>query len=174
MFLDGQYTIQIADVNEAPTHIGLTSYSVKENLAVSSLVGAITSVDPDNEVKWKQEVEYRLDDNGGNVPFAVNGSDLITTKKLNYEMKSRYVFNVTATDTGTPPSSATVRIAISVEDVNDSPTRTRLVSNGVEENSPGAVVGALVADDEDKGQNHTFEIVPSGAGEWWVKNECIP
>ena len=61
-------------------------------------------------------------------------------------MTPNYVIRLTA--------SRTALISIRVKDVNDRPTLVYLISGGVEENSPGAVVGRLFTVDEDLGQTY--------------------
>ena len=79
-------------------------------------------------------------------------------------MTPNYVIRLTATDTGVPPASRTALISIRVKDVNDRPTLVYLISGGVEENSPGAVVGRLFTVDEDLGQTYSYIVQDSGRG----------
>ena len=161
-FLDGQFVIEILNVNEAPTFVGLTDYVIDENLYVDTTVGIITSTDPDNEVAWVQNVTYALSGNAS-VPFGINGTDLVSTAKFDYEVKSSYRVRLTATDNGLSPANTTVEIAIQVGNVNDQPTKVAFKSKGVDENSPGGtIIGVLETVDEDRGQNHTYAIAPIG------------
>ena len=165
MYVDGQYVINILDVNETPTSVGLTSYSVSENRDAGTLVGTITSVDPDNEVAWTQNVTYNVVDSGSaSAPFVVDGTDLVTTSTLNYEAKSSYVINLTATDTGNPPANTTVQLQINVEDADDPITGVSLSSQSVRENSPGGtVIGQFTVKDEDGSQYRIFVRLPKGS-----------
>ena len=44
-----QFTINITDVNEAPTDIGLSGNSIAENSASGTVVGNLSTTDPDSE-----------------------------------------------------------------------------------------------------------------------------
>ena len=161
MFVDKQFNIVVNDVNEAPILVGLTKSSVDENLSPGALVGLFTSMDPDNEGGWRQNVTYVL--NGMIAPFVINGTGLVTTMTFDYEKNSSYSINVTATDTGNPPASTSVKITINVTDVNDRPTQITFNSSGLKENSPGdTFVGELGTVDEDMGQTHVYSIIPDG------------
>jgi hypothetical protein len=160
MFVDGQFRIQVLDTNESPSHVGLTSYTINENVDPGSLVGIVTSVDPDNEQRRVQNVTFRIEE-GDSVPFAINGTDVVSTISFDFEKKSMYVFNLTAIDDGIPPRHTTKKIEIHIIDVNDQPTFVGLNSSGVEENSPtGTVIGTLYSLDEDRFQSYIYSVIP--------------
>ena len=110
---------------------------------------------------WVQNVTYVI--SGAPVPFDVSGVNLVTTSKLDFEVQSSYRLTLVATDDGVPPASRTKEIVINVRDVNDQPTKVVLKTKGVYENSaPGTIIGELTTEDEDRGQNHTYALVPIG------------
>lgn len=165
MIFDEQFTIKIANINEAPIFVGATSFTVEENVGVDSIVGTISSVDPDNEANWVQNVTYIMKNDSGTGPLALTGQDLVTATMFNFEVKSSYVVNVVARDTGIPPAETIIQITINVEDVNDAPSWINFSSKGVAEGSPAdTVVGTFVTEDEDLEQNHTYSIVSSTDG----------
>lgn len=92
--LEKVLTININDVNEAPTGIHLSSNRVRENYP-SVTVGRLVVSDPDQK---GQTFTMRLTDKS--LPFKVAGDVLITTQSLNYERKSVYKISVRATDQG--------------------------------------------------------------------------
>lgn len=44
------FSVNVVNVNEAPTGINVTSNTIAENLDPGSVVGKVFAVDPDNEV----------------------------------------------------------------------------------------------------------------------------
>lgn len=160
MYVEAQFTIQVLDTNEPPSQVGLTSYIISENESPGSLVGIATCVDPDNEQQRRQNVSFVIEE-GEAVPFAINGTDVVSSISFDYESRSMYVFHLTATDDGVPPRNTTQRIEILIIDRNDQPTFVGLNSSGVDENSPsGTVVGTLYTHDQDRLQSHVYSIIP--------------
>ena len=107
-YLIKQFTINITDVNEAPTDLTISNNSIEvsidENLGAGHEVGVVSAIDPDNELSWEQNITFAIvDQNSTDVPFIlVEGSLIETTMDLNYEVKDSYTFNLTATDNGEP------------------------------------------------------------------------
>jgi hypothetical protein len=77
---DETLTIGVTNVNEAPTDISLTNVSVPENSAVNTVVGALSSLDPDAG----DGATYTLIDNAGG-RFAISGGNLVVADALNFE-----------------------------------------------------------------------------------------
>ena len=146
------------DANEPPANVSLSSQTIKENQEAGSLVGIASSLDPDNEGRWAQNVTYAIVER--DVPFEINGTDVVSTIKLNFERKSRYVFHLAAIDSGVPSKTTTVEIAVDVVDINDRPLRVEWHSKGVFENcTSGTHVGWLHTIDEDRHQSHNYNII---------------
>ena len=159
MYVERQFTIQVVDTNESPSQVGLTSYTISENEDPGSLIGITTGVDPDNEQDDVQNVTFVIEE-GDTVPFAINGTDVVSTISFDFENQSMYVFHLTAIDDGVPPRNTTKRIEIHIIDVNDQPTFVGLDSSGIDENSPtGTVVGTLYSHDEDRFQSYVYSII---------------
>src|SRR5262249_47199901 len=47
LHFDKQFTIQVTDVNEAPTDIALTNNSLPENAGTNAAIGTLSATDPD-------------------------------------------------------------------------------------------------------------------------------
>ena len=92
--LENVFTINVNDVNEAPTGIQLSSNHVREN-EPSLTVGRLVVSDPDQEGQT-----YTIQVTDKSLPFKVVGNHLKTTQALNYERKSIYEISVRATDQG--------------------------------------------------------------------------
>jgi VCBS repeat-containing protein len=112
---DQSFTITVGDVNEAPTGIALSKASVAENVAAGTVVGALTSLDPD---AGDAGVFALLDDAGGR--FALQGSTLVTAGPLDYETAASHQVRVQVTDAGGLTREELFTIAVT--DVNEAPT----------------------------------------------------
>lgn len=52
-----------------------------------------------------------------------SGSISVSVSNLDREVKSSYIFNVVAIDSGSPSLNSTVKVHISLVDYNDNPSR---------------------------------------------------
>jgi hypothetical protein len=71
------------------------------------------------------EVKYLINSKSI-VPFVIDqysGSISVSASNLDREVKSLYIFDVVALDSGTPSLNSTVKIHISLVDYNDNPSR---------------------------------------------------
>ena len=92
--MEQSLTINVNDVNEAPSSIILTNGDVRENVP-SATVGRFVVSDPD---RTQQTFLLRVTDNS--LPFKMFGNVLKTTRPLNYERKHMYKISVNAIDQG--------------------------------------------------------------------------
>ena len=120
------FTISVLDVNEAPTSITLSWNAQYENSTLGSVIGHLYFVDPDA---------------GDTITFTVNdttnfyirdGNRLANNQLFDYETKTTYNINVTATDSG--GLSITAPFTIMVWNVVEGPTDILLSSITVNEN----------------------------------------
>jgi VCBS repeat-containing protein len=161
---DEQFVIDVDDVNEAPTDIGLDSSSVDENEPTNTVVGNLSTTDQDTG----DSHTYSLEDTGGcaglgpdNDSFNIAGAQLRSSEVFNYEATDSYVICV-RTDDGNG-GTYDEQFEISVNDVNDDPTNIGLSSTDVDENEPSnTVVGDLSTTDQDSGDVHTYSLVDTG------------
>lgn len=114
------------DPNRRPTLLTLSSATVAENAAASTIVGSFSTVDPDA----LDSHAYRLVEGTGsedNGRFTIAGNTLRTTVPLDFEAKSSYSLRVRTTDSG---GKWMERIfAVSVTNVNEPPTAIQLPQN---------------------------------------------
>lgn len=171
------FVSSFADVNEKPYNITLSSTIVDENAPKDTVVGKLSSQDPDRG----QSHTYSLTDGAGgrfkldgnqlkvalsNADCLKNGGDFC---KLNYEKRRSYTVTVRATDNGNPPQSSEASIAISLNDVNDRPRDFKLSSRTVKENATiGTKIGRFSATDEDRFQTLTFSLTDSDSGRFAI------
>jgi hypothetical protein len=96
---DEMFTINLTNVNEAPTGLSLSANTVAENAATGTVVGTVSGTDPDvGDTKT-----YSLTDNAGG-RFAIDGSTGVITVAngtlLNYEAVTSHSITVRVTDSG--------------------------------------------------------------------------
>ncbi|XP_049763937.1 protein dachsous-like, partial [Schistocerca cancellata] len=164
--------LEVQDVNDNPPVFERAEYavSVLESLPVNSQVVQVTAVDLDTGNNAR--LTYRLLANGTDhgAPFGVfpNSGWIYLRAPLDREARDRYLLTVAATDNGSPASSATTRVLVTVLDANDNEPRFSQDAYhfSVEENLPrGAHVGQLSAADADLGANAAvrYYLIPANS-----------
>jgi len=141
-------TVKIADVNEGPTDIALSTATVAENQASETGVGTLSTVDPDGG----ETFTYTLVEGTGstdNDSFTISSVTLKTAAVFDHETKSSYSIRVRSTDAGGFWTEKA--FAITVTDVNDAPVVTTTVAALAYTENGGAVVvdGGLTVTDVD-------------------------
>jgi VCBS repeat-containing protein len=158
-------TINVTDVNEAPTVTSGASASVAENAPVSTFVYQATAADPDttapnNSISWSL---------GGTdaAAFSIDAAGHVTLNApADYETKSSYAINVIATDGGGLSSSKAVTVGIL--NVNEAPTDISISNASIPQSTAvGTVVGSLSAIDPE-GDAVTFSLVNGAGGQFSV------
>jgi hypothetical protein len=121
-----------------PKDILLSANSVDENSIVE--IGEFTAVGVEG-------FSFQLPELKDNSNFVIEGNKIKPAAEFDYETKSVYSIRVKASKEST---SLTKDFAIKVNDVNDNPSDIVLSSNKVNiNNTPGSIVGYLVAVDQD-------------------------
>jgi hypothetical protein len=109
---DKAFTINVTDVNEAPTDATLSGGSVAENSANGTIVGSVTGTDPDAGAS----LHYALTDNAGG-RFAINPvTGVITVANgtlLDYETAHSHQITVRTADQNGLALDKTFTIAVS-------------------------------------------------------------
>lgn len=142
--------------NRGPGAIVLTPGSIAENRPADSVVGTLTTSDPDAG----DTHTYRLLSDG--LPFALQGDRLRTTQSLDHELRSSYTLSIRSTDAA--GESVIAPVTITVTDVNEAPTDIALsASNVAEAVAAGSLVGSLSTTDPDAGDTYTYELLAGGA-----------
>ncbi|KAI8744489.1 protocadherin Fat 4, partial [Biomphalaria glabrata] len=160
--LDKNITVEVLDVNEAPTTVVLTRNKVSEDASIGNEIGSFVTTDPDNKEVIRQSFVYELLVNPNNIFGIRNGSLVLASAQLDYEMRSSYVITVKVTDNGSPPLSAQFDFSIEVINVNEAPTNLQLSATTVSESAfIDSTVGVLSAQDSDVGQTITFTVANS-------------
>ena len=95
-------SIDVTNVNETPTNITLSASSVAENLPVNTLVGTLTTTDPDIGDTFTYSLVAGTGDTG-NASFVIGGvagNELQTNAIFNYEVLNTYSIRLRTTDQG--------------------------------------------------------------------------
>jgi len=143
------FTLEITDLNDAPTYIALDANSVDEN-TTAVVIGSLLVSDEDAA---DQHV-FTVDDGR----FEVSNNQLILKagQILNHEAESQVDLLLTATDLG--GQSVDRLVTLQVGDVNEAPTGLSLSSSSVSENALGVRVGRLSASDPDADEQFTYQL----------------
>ncbi|XP_049823743.1 protocadherin-like wing polarity protein stan isoform X2 [Aethina tumida] len=164
-----QLLVNVKDVNDnAPRfYTSLFQESVLENVPTGYSIVKVQAYDADEG--QNAEIKYSIaprDATGGStedLPLSVDSHTgwIVTTKDLDREDQSKFMFQVIATDQGVPPQSASASVIITVQDVNDNdPIFEPKIYESViaEDDSPGTPVATVTATDPDEDSRLHYEI----------------
>ncbi|MCA9120282.1 MAG: cadherin domain-containing protein [Planctomycetaceae bacterium] len=150
-------TIDVNGVNETPTAVSLSNDTIAEDAASGSVVGAMTTVDPDSGDTFTYTLVAGEGDTD-NASFAIVNDELQTAVALDFETQSSYMVRVQSMDQD--GLSVERMLTISVSDVNETPTALAISNSTVAEAEPsGTVVGILTTSDVDAGDTFTYSLV---------------
>ena len=163
----GSATVNIAvtDVNEAPS-FGEDDYAftVAEDAAVGASVGSVSATNLDEDV-----LTYSITAGDSSGQFSVDADGAVTVAKaLDYETTASYTLTLQASDGN--GESATTDVAVSVTDVNESPSfdKTEYAFTVAEDAAVGASVGTAPATDPDE-DSLTYSITAGdGSGQFSI------
>ncbi len=150
--------ITVADVNDnAPTFNQLAyQANLVEDVLIGTSILQVLAIDIDQGLNSR--VRYLLQTSNTSEQFTLDATSgiLRTNKLLDREAIAKYELIIYAVDRGSPELSASVTVAITVDDVNDSPPtfESDRIHLEIHENSPiGSKVGIIQAEDPDEGIN---------------------
>lgn len=145
LYVDKQFTINVLNVNEAPTAITISNSSILENNAVGDVIGTLSATDPENN-----SVTFSLDTVNDYASFSIFGNQLKAATVFNRELKNLYTIRVIATDTSNNIYSQNLNISIGNR--VEPPLNISLSSNQILENNlTDAIIGTLSAIDPEGG-----------------------
>uniref|UniRef100_A0A8C1Y9U2 Protocadherin alpha subfamily C, 2 n=1 Tax=Cyprinus carpio TaxID=7962 RepID=A0A8C1Y9U2_CYPCA len=156
---DKSLTIKIADVNDNPPQIEVTSFSsaIPEDSKPGTTVALISVSDLDSEINGRVTCSLT-----GNIPFKLmpspqeNAYALVTISSLDRETISSYDIILEAKDAGQPPQSSVKSITVQVSDVNDNVPEFSFSPYSfyvLENNAPGKALFSVSASDKDTSEN---------------------
>jgi hypothetical protein len=161
-----QVTININDLNEAPVVNAAGPFTLAENSPNGTSVGTpITFTEPDAG----QTHTYSIFSGNTGGAFAIDSGGQITVANLtavNYEANPTFSLVIHVTDNGTPALFGSTTVVVNLTDVNDTPVVNDQIFAIAETASVGAVVGTVVATDDEvpATQTLTYSITAGNTG----------
>jgi VCBS repeat-containing protein len=163
-FYEESFTINLNNLNDAPTDIALSANTVAENQPVATPVGNFSTTDEDSG----QTHTYTLETGAGdtdNGSFTIVGNELRTAASFNFEGQNSFSIRVRTTDSGTGNLTFEKQFTVTVTNVNEAPTDIALSNASIAENQASNTdVGDFSTTDPDTGDTHTYTLV-TGAGD---------
>jgi hypothetical protein len=116
LFDSETYTLNVNPINDAPTSISLSNDAIDEGVAIGTVVGVLSSTDPDPDDTHVYEFVYE----GGaedtdNPYFLIDGDELKVNLELNYESKNTFSLLIKSDDG--QGGTLTQQITVTVNDV---------------------------------------------------------
>src|SRR5690554_1010871 len=84
--------------NAQPTGINLSNNKIDQSSPIGTVVGVITTDDPDEGDSQTYTIVKNEFDQGDIESFAIDGDQLITAKELNFEEQREYIIFIRSTD----------------------------------------------------------------------------
>ncbi|MBD2212834.1 tandem-95 repeat protein [Nostoc linckia FACHB-104] len=154
------YTLNLSNVNEAPTNLTLSQTSIAENVAEGTQIGTFSTTDAEGG-----SFTYALISGTGdtdNNAFTITSNQLTINSSPNFETKPTYNILVKTTDAG--GLSYEKALTINVTDVNEAPTNLTLSQTSIAENvAEGTQIGTFSTTDAEGG-SFTYALI-SGTGD---------
>jgi hypothetical protein len=118
------FTINVGDVNEAPTDVALSTNTIAENSAAGTVVGTLSATDLDAG----DAQTFSITDPTSTFAIAGNTIVLAAGKSLDFETKASYSVDVTVTDAGglTHTKTFTIDITDVLEPIVGTPKNDKL------------------------------------------------
>ncbi len=159
------FTVDVGDVNEAPTGLALSNASIAENSAPGGLVGSLSVNDPDAA----DTASFALT-GGASHLFEVVGDQLRVKAGANLDHEAADSHSVTVTATDGVGNSHSQSFTIAVGDVNEAPTGLALSNDTIGEAAKtGDAVGTVSASDpESPAETFTYSLLDSAGGRFQI------
>lgn len=153
LFLDKQLSVNVTDVNEAPSITAGQTFSVLEGSPVATVVGTVAATDPDKTAP-NNTLTYTILSGNTSSAFALNSSTgqitVANAAAMNATTNPSFTLQVKVTDGGSPGLSSTQNVTITVADANSAPSITAgQVFTTAENRANGAIIGTVQATDPD-------------------------
>ncbi|MCO6359901.1 tandem-95 repeat protein [Roseivirga pacifica] len=155
-------TINVENVNDAPSAVSLSALTIAEDAAIGTVIGSFSSTDVD---AGDSHTYTFVDGTGGddNAAFSINGATFSTIEALDFETQATYTVRVRTTDAA--GATYDEQVTITVTNVNEAPTALSLSATSISENNTALqAVGAFASTDEDAGDTFTYSLV-AGTGD---------
>jgi hypothetical protein len=132
LYIEKAFVITVNNTNDTPTNITLSAATVIENKPVRTLVGNLTTTDPDagDTHTYSLVTGTGSTDNGD---FVIDGNQLQTNIPFNFEAKSSYSIRVRTTDAAGLFLEKVY--TVSIININDAPTLNPISDQPLAQNS---------------------------------------
>ncbi|WDQ16168.1 cadherin domain-containing protein [Rhodopirellula sp. P2] len=149
---DQTFTINVADINEAPTAIALSDDSIADDSVSGTVVGSFTTTDVDASDSFTYSLVSGTGDTD-NASFTIVGNELRTATTIDFDTQSSYSIRIQTTDSG----GETFEQVFTIVQSNEGPTAITLSDSSVAENgSAGDTVGTFSSTDPTSGDTFTY------------------
>ena len=145
--------------NNKPKDITLSNNSFNEEIPIGTSIATLSASDPDPE---DSSPTFTLSSGAGdedNSFFQVDGSELITSKRLSFEVAENRSIRIRATDS--QGESTDQDFNLTVLDIFEKPFGLQLAGTlEIEENSNPEIFSSQISvQDDDNGDTHTYSLV---------------
>ena len=151
-------------VNRPPSALSLSGSVIAENSRRGTVIGTLSSSDPDNTGHTASSHTYELLDNGGGL-FAVLGNQIVVGGAVDYEALSsasgEVSIRVQVSDGGSDNCCLEKDFALRVTDINEVPVASDVSLSISEDAAIGTVIHQLKVTDPDPADSHTFALASS-------------
>lgn len=140
-FSEKAVSLAVADQNETPTALILSATSFNENIAASSTVATLSSIDPDNNSFHTYSLVVGNGDKD-NQDFQISGNQLKIKASPDYETKSFYEIRLRTTDSSNNNLNLEQNYRLNVNDLQDNAIpeiAVKALANGNEANKNPAI-----------------------------------
>lgn len=157
LWFEQSFTIQVVDVNEAPTDILLSKTRVSEKYPAGTRVGLLSALDPDSGDSHTFALVAGSGD-ADNGSFTIQDNTLLTNAEFILAVKSSYSIRIGVTDR--EGLAFEKSFTITITPYNQPPTDIQLSPNSVAENRPvGATVGSFTTTDLNIDDTFSYTLV---------------
>lgn len=162
-FFEKAFTINVQDVNDAPTDISIDNISIPENTALNAIVGNFSSSDID----LMQTFTYQLASGTGdsdNANFIISSNQLRSNILFDFNVQKLHSVRIRTTDQG--GLSMEKAFTIQITNSNDAPTDIALTPNNFKENLPqSSLIGEFSTVDKDSTDAFSYSFVNQGTND---------
>lgn len=151
------FTVNVNDVNQAPTGISFSTLSFDEGTSSGSVVATLSAIDANAGDTHTFELSTGDGSNDAdNAAFIINGNSLVVVEESNFETKPNYNIHLTVSD---DQGSFSDGYLVGVNDVNQAPTAIALSNSLIDEGIiAGTVVASVSVTDPNAGDSHSIEL----------------
>ncbi len=96
LFFEKDFTINVNNLNEAPTDLALSATSINENVPANTVIGSLVGTNPDANNTFSYSLVTGTDSEDNNAFSIINGNQLQINSSPDFETKSSYKIRVRA------------------------------------------------------------------------------